>query len=47
VVSARLEPGQNTTFTVHLPAGEYTAYCPVGNHKDRGMAAKIVFKGGS
>ncbi|MBD2750344.1 cupredoxin domain-containing protein [Microvirga sp. BT688] len=45
VVSGRLQPGQTTSFTLRLPAGEYTAYCPVGNHRERGMLAAIVFRG--
>jgi uncharacterized cupredoxin-like copper-binding protein len=28
--------------TIELKAGEYEIYCPVGNHKDRGMATKIT-----
>lgn len=43
VVSLRLLPGETTGFTVRLPAGEYTVYCPVDNHEDRGMRATIVF----
>lgn len=47
VVSLRLQPGETTGFTVRLPAGEYTAYCPVENHEERGMRATIVFQGAS
>lgn len=35
--SADIQPGESTTMTVTLPAGEYTAYCPIGNHEGRGM----------
>ncbi|MDQ4100049.1 MAG: cupredoxin domain-containing protein [Chloroflexota bacterium] len=43
VVSSVLQPGQSTSLTVRLPAGEYTAYCPIGNHREKGMVATIVF----
>jgi plastocyanin len=34
--------GANTTLTVDLEAGEYTYYCPVGNHRDQGMEGTLT-----
>ena len=34
--------GANTTLTVDLEAGEYTFYCPVGNHRDQGMEGTLT-----
>jgi plastocyanin len=30
------------SFTAPKKAGKYTVYCPVGNHKDKGMTAQLV-----
>lgn len=40
-----LKPGEKTTLEVDLPPGEYEAYCPVHDHKDKGMAGEITVKG--
>jgi plastocyanin len=34
--------GANTTLTVDLEAGEYTFYCPVGNHRQQGMEGTLT-----
>ena len=40
--TSHVAPGQSADVTIELKAGEYEIYCPVGNHKDRGMATKIT-----
>jgi len=37
-----LKPGEKTTLDVDLPPGEYDAYCPVHDHKDKGMSGKVI-----
>jgi len=37
-----LKPGEKTTLQVDLPAGEYEAYCPVHDHKDKGMVGAVT-----
>ena len=37
-----IAPGDSTSLTVTLEAGEYELYCPVGNHKDMGMELDIA-----
>ena len=45
-ISSRvLKPGQNTVFIVKLPPGTYDAYCPVDDHREKGMAAKLTSAG--
>lgn len=39
-----LKAGEKTTLTVALPKGSYNAYCPVGNHEERGMQGELIFK---
>jgi plastocyanin len=40
-----LEVGQQEMFTVTLPAGTYTFYCPVGNHRAQGMETTVTVTG--
>jgi glucose/arabinose dehydrogenase/uncharacterized cupredoxin-like copper-binding protein len=37
-----LQPGESNTMTVDLPAGEYEIYCPVGDHRARGMELTLT-----
>ena len=39
-----LQPGERATLTVDLEAGSYELYCPVGDHKERGMTGKVEIK---
>jgi plastocyanin len=34
--------GESATLSVELEAGTYELYCPIGNHRARGMESKIV-----
>ena len=36
-----LDPGETATLTVDLEEGSYELYCPVGDHKDRGMKGRL------
>ena len=40
--SDTIDPGASTTLTVDLEAGTYEIYCPVGDHKDRGMVGTLT-----
>jgi plastocyanin len=42
--TATLQPNGNATLKVSLKAGTYDFYCPVGDHKQRGMEGQIVVK---
>jgi len=37
-----LDPGASGNLTVELQKGTYEIYCPVGNHKERGMETEIT-----
>jgi plastocyanin len=39
--SDKIGPGQSTTFTVDLDAGEYVFFCSVGNHRAMGMELTV------
>lgn len=36
-----LQPGETGTLTVELTPGDYTVYCPVGNHQAEGMERRL------
>jgi hypothetical protein len=42
--TATLQPNGTETLKASLKSGTYEFYCPVGNHKQRGMDGKIVVK---
>ena len=42
-----LAPGASGSVTVDLEPGEYELYCPVGDHRDRGMEGTLVVGGGA
>jgi uncharacterized cupredoxin-like copper-binding protein len=37
-----LKPGETRNLQVNLPAGTYTVYCPVNDHKKRGMQLELI-----
>jgi uncharacterized cupredoxin-like copper-binding protein len=37
-----IPPGDSAPLEVDLKEGTYELYCPVGDHKDRGMTAELV-----
>jgi plastocyanin len=39
--SDKVAPGESTTFTVDLDAGEYVFYCSIGNHRAMGMEKTV------
>jgi plastocyanin len=40
-----LDPGASGSVTVDLAPGEYVLYCPVGDHRERGMEGTLVVGG--
>ncbi len=42
-----IKPGASATIKADLPPGTYTMYCPIGNHREQGMAGKITVAGES
>jgi plastocyanin len=40
-----VQPGERATLTVDLESGSYELYCPVGDHKERGMVGKVDIQG--
>jgi uncharacterized cupredoxin-like copper-binding protein len=39
-----VQPGGKSTVAADLKAGEYTFYCPVGNHRQQGMEGTLTVK---
>ena len=39
-----LNPGDSGELSVDLEPGDYTMYCPVGDHRDQGMEGTITVK---
>jgi hypothetical protein len=37
-----LKPGETGNLQVDLPAGTYTVYCPVDDHRKRGMQLELI-----
>lgn len=47
VETEQIQPGKSATLRAQLSEpGEYTWYCPVGDHKDQGMEGKVTVGGG-
>jgi uncharacterized cupredoxin-like copper-binding protein len=46
VETAELASGESADLNVDLEDGEYEMYCPVGDHRDRGMEGTITVGGG-
>lgn len=41
-----LKPGEETTFAVSLPVGEYELYCSLEGHSEQGMEGTLVIQEG-
>jgi plastocyanin len=39
--SDSIAPGESTTVTVELEAGDYVFYCSIGNHREMGMEIQV------
>ena len=46
VETEELEPGGSADLAVTLEDGEYELYCPVGDHRDRGMEGTLTVGAG-
>lgn len=42
VFEQNLQPGETQTLQVDLAPGEYTVYCPVGDHRKQGMELALT-----
>jgi uncharacterized cupredoxin-like copper-binding protein len=41
-LEGEVQPGDSNTLTVNLPPGKYEFYCPVDDHKEKGMEGEIT-----
>lgn len=41
-----LRPTETAVMTLELVAGTYTVWCPIGDHRDRGMEAELTVTAG-
>ena len=41
-LESTLKPGEKAALQLNLTAGTYTVFCPVGNHRDRGMQVTVT-----
>jgi uncharacterized cupredoxin-like copper-binding protein len=42
-----IEPGESSELTIDLTEDEYEIYCPVSDHRERGMEGTLTVEGGS
>jgi plastocyanin len=40
-IRVAISPGATETWTIELEPGTYTVWCPIGDHRERGMEAQI------
>ena len=40
-----IQPGEDTELSVELEPGRYVIYCPVGDHRERGMEGELTVTG--
>jgi len=43
--SGTITPGEARTVKAYLTSGTYELYCPIGDHEERGMRAKLPVRG--
>ena len=45
VETEEIPPRKSARITADLPSGRYTIYCPVGDHRQRGMQGAVIVGG--